>query len=85
MTRTSSCIHLANSYDILFRQEHLTLSEYAIVPSYDNRNLRKYFIYFILKFTNVFSNRGTSEHSATLLKFIYIVCAAQERFFVATT
>ena len=74
----SSCVHLANSYDILFRQEQLSLSEYAIVPSYDNRNLRKYFIYLILKFTNVLN-------TATLQKFIYIVCAAPKRFFVAAT
>ena len=30
-----------------------------------------------------FSNRATSEHSATLLKFIYILRAAPKRFFVA--
>ena len=48
----------------------------------DNRNLRKYIIDFILKITNVFLNRATSEHSATLLKFIYIVWAAPKRFFV---
>ena len=51
----------------------------------DNRNLRKYIIDFILKNTNVFLNRTTSEHSATLLKFIYIVWAAPKRFFVTTT
>ena len=51
----------------------------------DNRNLRKYIIDFILKITNVFLNRVTSEHSATLLKFIYIVWAALKRFFVTTT
>ena len=51
----------------------------------DNRNLRKYIIDFILKITNVFLNRVTSEHSATLLKFIYIVWAAPKRFFVTTT
>ena len=26
------CVHLANSYDILFRQEQLTQSKYAFVP-----------------------------------------------------
>ena len=31
---------------------------------------------------NVFSNKATSEHSASLLKFIYIVWAALKRFFV---
>ena len=51
----------------------------------DNRNLRKYIIDFILKITNVFLNRATSEHSVTLLKFIYIVWAAPKRFFVTTT
>ena len=51
----------------------------------DNRNLRKYIIDFILKITNVFLNRATSEHSAALLKFIYIVWAAPKRFFVTTT
>ena len=51
----------------------------------DNRNLRKYIIDFILKITNVFLNRATSEHSPTLLKFINIVWAAPKRFFVTTT
>ena len=37
---------------------------------------------FIVKITNVFSNRATSEHSATLLKFIYIVWATPKRFFL---
>ena len=50
-----------------------------------NRNLRKYIIDFILKITNVFSNRATSGHWATLFKFIYIVWAAPKRFFVTTT
>ena len=50
-----------------------------------NRNLRKYTIDFILKITYVFLNRETSEHSATLLKFIYIVWAAPKRFFVTST
>ena len=50
-----------------------------------NRNLRKYIIDFILKMTNVFSNRATSEHWATLLKFVYIVWAGPKRFFVTTT
>ena len=50
----------------------------------DNQNLRKYIIDFILKITNVFSKRATSEHSATWLKFIYIVRAAPKRFFVTT-
>ena len=85
ITRTSPCVHLANSYDILFRQEQLTQSKYAFVSSNDNRNLRKYIIDFIVKITNVFSNRATSEHSATLLKFIYIVWATPKRFFVTTT
>ena len=80
ITRTSSCVHLANSYDILFRQEQLTQSKYAFVSSNDNRNLGKYIIDFIVKITNVFSNRATSEHSATLLKFIYIVWATPKRF-----
>ena len=84
-TRTSSCVHLANSYDILFRQEQLTQSKYDFVSSNDNRNLRKYIIDFIVKITNVFSNRATSEHSATLLKFICIVWATPKRFFVTTT
>ena len=84
-TRTSSCVHLANSYDILFRQEQLTQSKYAFVSSNDNRNLRKYIIVFIVKITNVFSNRATSEHSATLIKFIYIVWTTPKRFFVTTT
>ena len=84
-TRTSSCVHLANSYDILFRQEQLTQSKYDFVSSNDNRNLRKYIIDFIVKITNVFSNRATSEHSATLLKFIYIGWATPKRFFVTTT
>ena len=84
-TRTSSCVHLANSYDILFRQEQLTQSKYDFVSSNDNRNLRKYIIDFIVKITNVFSNRATSEHSATLIKFIYIVWTTPKRFFVTTT
>ena len=50
-----------------------------------NRNLRKYIIDFIVKITNVFSNRATSGHWATLFKFIYIVWAAPKRFFVTTT
>ena len=82
-TRTSCCVHLANSYDILFRQEQLTQSKYDFVSSNDNRNLRKYIIVFIVKITNVFST--TSEHSATLLKFIYIGWATPKRFFVTTT
>ena len=84
-TRTSSCVDLANAYDIFFRQEQLTQSEYAFVSSNDNRNLRKCIIDFIVKITNVFSNRATSEHSTTLLKFIYIVWATPKRFFVTTT
>ena len=67
-----------NSFDILFRQEQLTQSKYASVPSNDNRNLSKYIIHFILKITHVFSNRATSEHSATLLKFVW---ATPKRFF----
>ena len=63
----------------------LTQSKYGFVSSNDNRNLRKYIIDFIVKITNVFSNRATSEHSATLLKFIYIVWATPKRFFVTTT
>ena len=65
----------------------LTQSKYAFVSSNDNRNLRKYIIDFLVKITNVFSNRAcaTSEHSATLLKFIYIVWATPKRFFVTTT
>ena len=51
----------------------------------DNRNLRKYIIDFILKITNIFSRRVTSKHSATLLKYIYIVRAAPKRFFATTT
>ena len=51
----------------------------------DNRNLRKYIIDLILKITNDFLNRAISEHSATLLKFIYIVWAAPKRFLVTTT
>ena len=52
----------------------------------DNRNLRKYIIdFFLKKITNVFSNRATAEHWATLLKFIYIVWAAPKRLFVTTT
>ena len=55
----------------------------------DNRNLRKYISHYILTITKwkkkVFSNRATSENSATLLKFIYIVRAAPKRFFVTTT
>ena len=51
----------------------------------DDRNLRKDIIDFIVKITNVFSNRATSEHSTTLLKFIYIVWATKKRFFVTTT
>ena len=43
----------------------------------DNRNLRKHIIDFILKITNVFLNRATSEHQATLLKFNYIVGGAE--------
>ena len=78
-------LHLANSYHILFRQEQLTQSKYAFVSSNDNRNLRKYIIDFIVKITNVFSNRAISEHSATLPKFIYFVWATTKRFFVATT
>ena len=46
---TSSCVHLANWYDILFRQEQLTQSKYAFVSSNDNRNLRKYIIDFSVK------------------------------------
>ena len=45
----------------------------------DNRNLRKDIIDFFLK------KLAISEHSATLLKFIYIVWAAPKRFFVTTT
>ena len=52
--------------------------------NYINENLRKYIIDFIVKITNVFSNRAISEHSATLLKFIYIVWATAKRFFVTT-
>ena len=85
ITRTSPCVHLANSYDILFRQEQLTQAKYAFVSSNDNRNLRKYVIDFIVKIRNVFLNRPTLEHSATLLKFIYIVWATPKRFFVTTT
>ena len=85
ITRTSSCVQLANSYDILFRQEQLKQSKYSFVSSNDNRNLRKHIINFIVKITNVFSNRATSEHSATLLKFTYIVWATPKRFFVTTT
>ena len=51
----------------------------------DNRNLREYIIDFILEITNVFSKTATSEHSATLLKFIYILWAARKHFFVTTT
>ena len=79
------CVHLANSYHILFRQEQLTQSKDAFVFPNDNRNLRKYIIDFIVKITNVFSNRVTSEHSATLLKFIYIEWATIKCFFVTTT
>ena len=50
----------------------------------NNRKLPKYIIDFIVKITNAFSKRATSEHSATLLKFIYIVQAAPKRFFVTT-
>ena len=57
----------------------------SILSLNDNWNLRKYIIDFILKITNIFSNRATSEHSATLLKFIYIVWAAPKRFFATTT
>ena len=63
----------------------LTQSKYGFVSSNDNRNLRKYIIDFIVKITNAFSNRVTSEHSNTLLKFIYIVWATPKRFFVTTT
>ena len=48
-------------------------SKHAFLFSNDNRNLCKYIIDFIIKITNGFSNRVTSEHSTTLLKFIYIV------------
>ena len=34
----------------------------------DNRNLRKYITDFILKITNVFSNRATSEHHGITIK-----------------
>ena len=85
ITRTSSCVHLANSYNILFRREQLKQSKYAFVSFNDNRNLRKYIIDFIVKISNVFSNKATSEHSATLLKFIYIGWATPKRFFVTTT
>ena len=47
----------------------------------DDRNLRKDIIAFIVKITNVFSNRATSEHWSTLLKFIYIGWATPKRFF----
>ena len=73
------------THDILFRQEQLTQSKYGFVSSNDNRNLREYIIDFIVKIKNVFSNRATSEHSATLLKFICIVWATPKRFFVTTT
>ena len=73
------------THDILFRQEQLTQSKYGFVSSNDNRNLREYIIDFIVKIKNVFSNRATSEHSATLLKFIYIGWATPKRFFVTTT
>ena len=56
-----------------------------LLSSNDNRNFRKYIIDFILKITNIFSRRVTSEHSATLLKIIYIVRAAPKRFFATTT
>ena len=77
--------HLANSYDIYSdrRNEH---NQNILLSANGNRNLRKYIIDFILKLiTNVFSNRATSEHWATLLKFIYIVWAAPKRCFVTTT
>ena len=67
-------LHLANSYHILFRQEQLTQSKYAFVSSNDNRNLRKYIIDFIVKITNVFSNRATSEHSATQYQNLFTLC-----------
>ena len=60
-------------------------SKHAFLFSNDNRNLCKYIIDFIIKITNGFSNRVTSEHSTTLLKFIYIVWATPKRFFVTTT
>ena len=77
--------------DLLFDRSRLL--EYAkirtvlqsILSLNDNWNLRKYIIDFILKITNIFSNRATSEHSATLLKFIYIVWATPKRFFVTAT
>ena len=56
-----------------------------LLSPHDNRNLCKYIIDFILKIINVFSNTATSEHSTTLLKFIYIMRAAPKRFFVTTT
>ena len=34
----------------------------------DNWNLRNYIIDFILKITNVFSNRATSEHHGITIK-----------------
>ena len=60
-------------------------SKHAFLFSNDNRNLCKYIIDFIIKITNGFSNRVTSEHSTTLLKFIYIVWATPKRFFVTAT
>ena len=59
--------------------------KHAFLFSNDNRNLCKYIIDFIIKITNGFSNRVTSEHSTTLLKFIYIVWATPKRFFVTAT
>ena len=74
---------------------HLRVSRFArwtkkkerllVVYSNDNRNLRKYIIDFIVKITNAFSNRATSEHLTTFPKFIYIVWATPKRFFVTTT
>ena len=74
-------VFISLTHDILFRQEQLTQSKYGFVSSNDNRNLREYIIDFIVKIKNVFSNRATSEHSATLLKFIYIGWATPKRFF----
>ena len=77
----SSLIHMTFYSE---RSNYNTIKICLLSPN-DNRNLRKYIIDLILKITNDFLNRATSEHSATLLKFIYIVWAAPKRFLVTTT
>ena len=65
--------HLANSYDILFRQEQLTQSKYAFVSSKDNQNLREYIIDFIVKITDVFQTEQL-QNTRPLYSNLFTLC-----------